>query len=73
MAVVLLAASIILSQGDNEGLWKNSALALLFTQIRGWEHEGLKVGIWSEIGNQTKGMRGKLRSNRQGPLDFVRT
>jgi hypothetical protein len=49
MAVVLLAASIVSSRGLNGGLWKNSALALLFTQIRGCEHEGLKVGRWSEI------------------------
>jgi hypothetical protein len=73
MAVVLLAASIVSSRGLNGGLWKNSALALLFTQIRGCEHEGLKVGRWSEIENQAKGLRGKLRSNSLGGLDFIRT
>jgi hypothetical protein len=72
MGVVLLAASIVLSRGDKQGLWKNSTLASLYTQMRGWEHEGLRAGTWSEMGNQAKSMRGRLQRDGQGGLDFVR-
>jgi hypothetical protein len=44
MGAVLLAASIVLSRGDKEGLWKNSILATVLTQMRGWENKDLRVG-----------------------------
>lgn len=72
MSVVLLIASINLSRRDRQGLWKNTTLAPLFTQMRGWEHEELRAGRWSEMANQTKGMRARLRRDGQGGLDFVR-
>jgi hypothetical protein len=72
MGVVLLIASIILSRGDKQGLWKNTILAPLVTHMRGWEYENLRVGGWSEMGNRAKGMRGKLRRDGQGGLEFVR-
>ncbi|CAN9190439.1 unnamed protein product [Alternaria alternata] len=72
MSVVLLVASIVLSRGDKQGLWKSTTLAPLFTHMRGWEHEGLRVGRWSEMENQAKGMRGRLQRDGQGGLDFVR-
>jgi hypothetical protein len=73
MGVVLLVASIVLSRGDKQGLWKNSTIAPLITQMRGWEHEGLRVGTWSAMGNQAKSMRGRLQRDGQGGLDFRRT
>jgi hypothetical protein len=73
MGIVLLAASIVLSRGDKKGLWKNSILVPLFIQMRGWEHEGLRFGEWSEMVGQAKDMRGRLQRNKQGGLDFIRT
>ncbi len=73
MSVVLLVASIVLSRGDKHGLWKSTTLAPLFTHMRGCEHEGLRVGRWSEMENQAKGMRGRLQRDGQGGLDLVRT
>lgn len=72
MSIVLLVASIVLSRGDKQGLWKSATLAPLFTRMRGWEHEDLRVGRWSEMENQAKGMRGRLQRDGQGGLDFVR-
>ncbi|KAH7066808.1 hypothetical protein BKA63DRAFT_128162 [Paraphoma chrysanthemicola] len=73
MGVVLLGASIVLSRGEKDGLWRNSVLAVLFTRLGGWEQETLRVGRWSEIGDQAKSMRGRLERTGQGGLDFVRT
>ena len=73
MSVVLLVASIVLSRGDKQGLWKSTTLVPLSTRMRGWEHEGLRVGRWSEMENQARGMRGRLQRDGQGSLDFVRT
>ena len=70
MSVVLLVASIVLSRGDRQGLWKSATLAPLFTHMRGWEHEGLRVGRWSEMENQARRMRGRLRRDGQGGLDL---
>jgi hypothetical protein len=72
MSVVLLVASIVLSRGDKQGLWKSTTLVPLFVHMRGWEHEGLIVGRWSEMENQAKGMKGRLRRDGQGGLDFLR-
>ncbi|OAL00106.1 hypothetical protein IQ06DRAFT_348607 [Phaeosphaeriaceae sp. SRC1lsM3a] len=73
MSVILLVASIVLSRCDKQGLLKSSALVPLFTQLRGWEHEGLKVGRWSEMACQAKGTEGVLRRDGQGRLEFVKT
>ncbi|KAH7081066.1 hypothetical protein FB567DRAFT_595379 [Paraphoma chrysanthemicola] len=73
MGVVLLGASIVLSRGEKDGLWRNSVLAVLFARMSGWEQETLRVGRWSEIGDQAKSMRGRLERTGQGGLDFVRT
>jgi len=71
MGTVLLVASIWSSRGEEEGLWKNSVVATMFTQMRGWQE--LRVGRWSEMGDQAKQMRGKLERNKGGGFDFVRT
>jgi hypothetical protein len=73
MSVVLLVASLVLSRGDKQGLWKSTTLVPLFTRMRGWEHEGLRVERWSEVEDQARGMRGRLQRDRQGSLHFVRT
>lgn len=73
MGVVLLAASMVLSRGDKEGLWKNSILATLSTRMTGSQNEALKVGKWSQMSDQAKTMRGQLKRDGQGGLDFVRS
>jgi hypothetical protein len=73
MSIVLLVASIVLSRGNKQGLWKSTTLVPLFTRMRGWEHEGLRVERWSEMKNQARGMRGRLQRGRQSSLHFVRT
>ena len=73
MGVVLLVFSIAFNSGDKQGVWKNSTLAPLFTQMQGWEHEDLRVGKWSEMRSQADGMQGTLRRDGQGGLNFVKT
>lgn len=59
MGIVLLAASMVLSRGDKKGLWKNSMLVPLFTQMRGWEREGLRVCKMERDGRSGEGYEGK--------------
>ncbi|OAL47212.1 hypothetical protein IQ07DRAFT_573045 [Pyrenochaeta sp. DS3sAY3a] len=72
MSIVLLIASIVLSRGEKQGLWKSSLLAPLFTQMRGWEQKGPRVGRWSEMAEQARDMKGVLRRDGHGELEFVR-
>ncbi|KAF2877263.1 hypothetical protein BDV95DRAFT_558806 [Massariosphaeria phaeospora] len=71
MSIVLLVATMMLCRKRGEGLWKNSVIATMFAQMRGWER--LKSGKLSEMGDQAKGMEGRLEKNEEGELDFVRT
>jgi hypothetical protein len=71
MGVVLLAATIWSSRTESDGLWKNSILATMFMQTRGWD--GPRAGMWSNMGDQAKGMKGKLERNERGGFDFVRS
>jgi hypothetical protein len=71
MGVVLLAATMWSSRGERDGLWKNSVLATMFMQTRGWD--GLRAGMWSDMDSQTKGMKGKLEKNEGGGVGFVRS
>ncbi|KAF2831517.1 hypothetical protein CC86DRAFT_463392 [Ophiobolus disseminans] len=70
MGVVLLAASIWLCRGEEDGLWKNSIIATMVMQVRGWK--GLGTGRWSEMGGMARGMKGRVEGNEVGGFDFVR-
>jgi hypothetical protein len=71
MGVVLLAATMWSSRAERDGLWKNSVLATMFMQTRGWD--GPNVGTWSDMDVQAKGMKGKLEKNKGGKVEFVRS
>ncbi|ORY13855.1 hypothetical protein BCR34DRAFT_561448 [Clohesyomyces aquaticus] len=72
MGVVLLVVTMVLSRGGKEALWKNSVLAAMVKRMRVWEHEGLRVGTWGEMGHRAKEMRGRLERSRQCGLEIVR-
>jgi hypothetical protein len=71
MGVVLLAATMWSSRAGSDGLWKNSVLATMFMQTRGWD--GQRAGTWSDMNIQAEGMKGKLERNEWGGFDFVRS
>lgn len=70
MGAMLLAASMFLSRGKTEELWKNSVLATLYMNVRGWDTA--RVDRWTAMGRHSKSMRGKMESNGQGGYDFVK-
>jgi hypothetical protein len=71
MGVVLLAATAWSGRGESDMLWKNSVLATVFMQTRGWD--SLRAGRWSDMDSQAKSIKGKLERNEGEGVDFVRS
>lgn len=69
--VLLLIFSIVLNLKSEMKLWKSSSLALLFSQLQGWNPIVVNVGSPTQLNEAVDGMKGKLAED--GELKFVNT
>ncbi|KAL8768246.1 MAG: hypothetical protein Q9209_005476 [Squamulea sp. 1 TL-2023] len=60
LTMVVLVAVILKTRRHGGTVWKNSALALLFHELKGWEMPARKITNVQELDQKAAGMRGSL-------------
>ena len=72
MGLALLVLSMIMSSASGARLWKSSSLALLFSQLKGWEGVVVRANSICELQEAAKDLRGRLEKDGTDGLTFVR-
>lgn len=72
MGLALLILSMVMSSASGARLWKSSSLALLFSQLKGWDGAVVRANSICELQEATKDFRGRLEKDGTDELIFVR-
>ncbi|PPJ52611.1 hypothetical protein CBER1_10676 [Cercospora berteroae] len=62
LSCVLLAIIVFKTRKERHLLWKSSAVAVLFHQLKGWDEEDLRISGPTDLFEKSKAMRGQLET-----------